>query len=44
VRDVMLRGAPVQSLVLLGLVVYGLVFAIIGTWLTRHRVFGPGSS
>ena len=38
VRDVMLRGAPLQTTVLAGLVTYGMVFAILGTWLARRKV------
>jgi ABC-2 type transport system permease protein len=41
VRDVMLRGAPLDGLVIGGLAVYGVVFVVIGAKLARPRLGGP---
>lgn len=40
VRDVMLRGAPLETAVLVGLIGYGIVFAVLGTWLAKRKMVG----
>ena len=40
VRDVMLRGAPLDTVVLTALIAYGVVFAFISTWLARRKMVG----
>lgn len=44
VRDIMLRGGPVDTTVLFGLAGYGVVFAVIAVLLVRWRMMGsrPG--
>jgi ABC-2 type transport system permease protein len=42
VRDVMLRGAPIDPQMLLGLVGYGLAFTVIGGVLVRSRLMRAG--
>jgi ABC-2 type transport system permease protein len=42
VRDVMLRGASLHGPVLAGLLAYGIVFAVAGTWLAQRKLVGTG--
>lgn len=40
-RDAMLRGAPLDLVVLGGLALYGVVFAAIGAWLAHRKLNSP---
>jgi ABC-2 type transport system permease protein len=42
VRDTMLRGAPLEPLVVGGMAVYGVVFAVLGAWLAHRQINRPG--
>lgn len=41
VRDVMLRGSPLDPLVVGGLALYGVLFAVLGGWLAHRRINRP---